>query len=66
MTDRVVLGDKGYLFQNVQSKLSDQANIELETPKRKNQKNYQPHLYQFRSEFSNRLNLYVLVQYVWV
>ena len=38
MTDRVVLGDKGYLSQNVQIDLSDQANIELETPKRKNQK----------------------------
>jgi len=52
MTDRVVLGDKGYLFQNVQIDVSDQANIELETPKRKNQKDYQPQFYQFKSEFS--------------
>ncbi|MBS3739710.1 MAG: transposase, partial [Psychroflexus sp.] len=46
--DCVILGDKGYLSQNVQIDLFDQANIELETPKRKNQKDYQPQFYQFK------------------
>ena len=48
MSDRVILGDKGYLSQNVQIDLFNQANIELETPKRKNQKDYLPQFYQFK------------------
>jgi len=57
MSDRVILGDKGYLSQNVQIDLFDQANIELETPKRKNQKDYQPQFYQFKNT-ENELRLY--------
>jgi hypothetical protein len=48
MSDCVILGDKGYLSQNVQIDLFNQANIELETPKRKNQKDYLPQFYQFK------------------
>lgn len=48
MSDCVVLGDKGYLSQNIQIDLFNQANIELQTPKRKNQKDYKPQFYQFK------------------
>ncbi|WP_229731862.1 IS982 family transposase [Psychroflexus planctonicus] len=48
ISDCVLLGDKGYLSQKVQVDLFTQANIELETPKRKNQKDYKPQYYQFK------------------
>lgn len=48
MSDCVVVGDKGYLSQNIQIDLFNQANIELQTPKRKNQKDYKPQFYQFK------------------
>lgn len=48
MSDCVLLGDKGYLSQSVQTDLFNQVNIELETPKRKNQKDYKPQYYQFK------------------
>lgn len=48
MSDCVILGDKGYLSQSIQIDLFNQANIELETPKRKNQKDYKPQFYPFR------------------
>lgn len=48
MADCVLLGDKGYLSQKIQLDLFNEVNILLETPKRKNQKNYQPQFYQFK------------------
>jgi len=48
MSDCVILGDKGYLSQKIQIDLFNQANIELETPKRANQKDYKPQFYQFK------------------
>lgn len=48
ISDCVLLGDKGYLSQKVQVDLFTQANIELETPKRKNQNDYKPQYYQFK------------------
>ncbi|WP_229737168.1 IS982 family transposase [Psychroflexus salis] len=48
ISDCVLLGDKGYLSQKVQVDLFTQASIELETPKRKNQKDYKPQYYQFK------------------
>ena len=36
------------MSQNIQIDLFNQANIELETPKRKNQKDYQHQFYQFK------------------
>lgn len=48
MSDCVILGDKGYLSQSVQIDLFNQANIELETPKRKNQKDHKPQFYPFK------------------
>ena len=48
MSDCVILGDKGYLSQTIQLDLFNEVNIALETPKRKNQKNYKPQFYQFK------------------
>ena len=48
MSDCVLLGDKGYLSQTIQLDLFKEVNIELETPKRKNQKDYKPQFYQFK------------------
>ncbi len=48
MSDCVLLGGKGYLFQTIQLDLFNEVNIELETPKRKNQKDYKPQFYQFK------------------
>ena len=48
MSDCVLLGDKGYLSQSIQLDLFNEVNIELETPKRKNQKDYKPQFYQFK------------------
>lgn len=48
LTDCALLGDKGYLSQTVQLDLFNQANIHLETPKRKNQKDYKPQFYSFK------------------
>ena len=42
MSDCVLLGDKGYLSQTIQLDLFNEVNIELETPKRKNHKDYKP------------------------
>ena len=49
MSDCVLLGDKGYLSQTIQLDLFKEVNIELETPKRKNQKDYKPQFYQFKN-----------------
>ena len=48
MSDCVLLGYKGYLSQTIQLDLFNEVNIELETPKRKNQKDYKPRFYQFK------------------
>lgn len=48
LSDCVLLGDRGYLSQNVQLDLFQTANIKLETPKRINQKDYKPQPYIFR------------------
>lgn len=48
MSDCVLLGDKGYLSKTIQLDLFNEVNIQLETPKRKNQKDYKPQFYPFR------------------
>lgn len=48
LSDCVLLGDKGYLSQTIQLDLFNKVNIKLQTPKRKNQKDYQPQFYSFR------------------
>ena len=48
LSDCVVLGDKGYLSQTIQLDLFNEVNIQLETPKRKNQKDYKPQFYLFK------------------
>lgn len=48
MSDCVLLGDKGYLSQPIQLDLFNEVNIQLETPKRKNQKDYKPQFYSFK------------------
>ena len=48
MSDCVLLGDRGYLSKTVQLDLFQTVNIKLETPKRKNQKDYKPQPYIFR------------------
>ncbi len=48
LSDSKLLADKGYLSQTVQLDLFNQANIQLETPKRTNQKDYKPQFYLFR------------------
>jgi hypothetical protein len=42
LSDCVLLADKGYLSQDKQMELLQQANIRLETPQRRNQKGYKP------------------------
>lgn len=48
MSDCVLLGDRGYLSENIQLDLFRTVNIKLETPKRANQKDYKPQAYIFR------------------
>lgn len=48
LTDCVLLGDKGYISQTIQMDLFNELNIQLETPKRKNQKDYRPQFYPFK------------------
>jgi hypothetical protein len=50
----VLLGDRGYLSQTIQLDLFNQVNIQLETPKRINQKDYKPQFYQFK-KFRKRI-----------
>ena len=56
MYDCVLLGDKGYLSQTIQLDLFNEVNIKLETPKRKNQKDYKPQFHQFR-KYRKRIEL---------
>ena len=46
----VLIGDKGYLSAQAQLNLFESAKIKLDTPKRKNQKNYQPQFYLYRKK----------------
>ncbi len=48
LSDCMLLGDKGYLSSDIQLDLFQTANIVLETPMRKNQKNYRKQPYVFR------------------
>ena len=48
MSDCVLLGYRGYLSESIQLDLFQSVNIKLETPKRKNQKNYKLQAYVFR------------------
>ena len=48
MSDCVLLGDRGYLSKTIQLDLFQTVNIRLETPKRKNQKDYKAQPYIFR------------------
>lgn len=48
LSDCVLLGDKGYLSQTIELDLFNEVNIQLETPKRKNQKDYKPQFYPFK------------------
>lgn len=48
LSDCTLLGDKGYLSSEIQIDLFNYANIELETPKRVNQKDYRPQFYLFK------------------
>lgn len=50
LSDCTLLGDKGYLSSEIQIDLFNYANIELETPKRINQKDYQPQFYLFKKQ----------------
>ena len=54
LSDCVLLGDRGYLSQTIQLDLFNEVNIELETPKRVNQKDYKPQFYQFK-KFRKRI-----------
>lgn len=56
LTDCVLLGDKGYLSQTIQLDLFNEVNIQLETPKRKNQKDYKPQFYPFK-KYRKRIEL---------
>ena len=48
LSDCVILADKGYLSSTIQLDLFKEVNIQLETPKRKNQKDYKPQFYPFK------------------
>lgn len=50
LSDCTLLGDKGYLSSEIQIDLFNYANIELETPKRSNQKDYKPQFYLFKKQ----------------
>ncbi len=48
VTDCTLIGDKGYLSEEMNLDLINSANIKLETPMRKNQKNYKKQAPVFR------------------
>lgn len=50
MSDCVLIGDKGYLSESVQLNLFETADIRLDTPKRKNQKEYKSQFYLFKKK----------------
>ena len=46
----VLIGDKGYLSAQGQLNLFESARIQLDTPKRKNQKDFKPQFYLYRKK----------------
>ena len=48
LSDCVLIGDKGYISSSLQLDLFQTANIQLETPKRSNQRNYKKQDWVFR------------------
>ena len=50
LSNCTLLGDKGYLSSEIQIDLFNYANIELETPKRINQKDYKPQFHLFKKQ----------------
>lgn len=56
MSDCVLLGGKGYISQSIQIDLFNEVNIKLETPKRKNQKDFKPQFYLFK-KYRKRIEL---------
>lgn len=50
LSNCTLLGDKGYLSSEIQIDLFNYAKIELETPKRINQKDYKPQFYLFKKQ----------------
>lgn len=52
LSDCTLLGDKGYLSSEIQIDLFNYAKIELETPKRINQKEYKPQFYLYKKKES--------------
>lgn len=50
LSDCTLLGDKAYLSSEIQIDLFNYAKIELETPKRINQKNYKPQFHLFKKQ----------------
>lgn len=48
MKNSILIGDRGYLSSEIQIDLFQTANIKLETPMRKNQKNYKEQAYVFK------------------
>lgn len=50
LSDCTLLGDKGYLSTEIQIDLFNYTHIELETPKRVNQKDYRPQFYLFKKQ----------------
>lgn len=50
MSDCVLIGDKDYLSESVQLNLFETADIRLDIPKRKNQKQYKPQFYLFKKK----------------
>lgn len=50
LSNCTLLGDKGYLSSEIQIDLFNYANIELETPKRVNQKDYKHQFYLFKKQ----------------
>lgn len=48
LSDCTLLGDKGYLSSDIQLNLFESSNIRLDTPKRTNQKEYEPQFSLYR------------------
>ena len=45
---KLLVGDKGYLYETIQLDLFNDVYIKLETPKRINQKDYKPRFYPYK------------------
>lgn len=58
LSDCVLLADKGYLSSEIQLNLFETVNINLQTPMRKNQKNYKEQPYVFRKSRKRIETLY--------